>query len=333
MNYRILRLTLTVAFLFVVGTIGYMLLEGFDLLDAAYMTTITIGTVGYGEVAPLSRGGRVFTIVLIIASIGVIAYSASVLGSYLFEAGLAGSFRRRRMERRLKSLENHIILVGYGRVGRSAANLILGEQRYDLVVLDHDPIAISQARQAGLLALEGDATMDEALEHAGIQRARGLIVSAGSDTTNLFVVLSARELNRSLRIVARASEAASEKKMKRAGANNVVQPHSIGGVRMATSLVKPRVTEVMDIVSADTNVQFVIEEMLIRPDSHLVGRTVEELQLRKRVGVTLIAVVRPNGDVVLKVDPSTRIDAHDQLVVMGTQENMKAFEALAGARQ
>jgi voltage-gated potassium channel len=330
MNLRLIRLIFGVIALFAVGVIGYMIIEGWALLDAIFMTVITLGTVGYGEVHPLSDAGRVFTTLLIVAGVGVIAYSASVLAAYLFEAGFAGSFRRRRMERQLQALENHVIVVGYGRVGRKAAHALLGEDRHAVIVIDDRLEPFEQALEEGFMALQMDATRDEVLHHSGIQRAKGILVCSGSDATNLFVVLSARELNPSLRIVVRCSDQSSENKMIRAGANSVVLPHNIGGVRMANSLLKPKVTEVLDVVSADSSVHFVIEEAMIRDDSSLTGQTVGEADLRRRAGVTLIAIVRSDGDVILEITSDTRITAGDQLIVMGMRDSIRRFEAIAG---
>jgi voltage-gated potassium channel len=330
MNRRIVRLIIGVVIVYVIGIVGYMLIEQWTWIDAFYMTTITISTVGFGEILPLSSAGRVFTIVLIMAGVAIIAYAASVLGTYLFEAGFAGSFRRRRMERQLQALNNHVIVVGFGRVGRHAARSLHGEARYPLVVLDTEDEAIAQARTEGFFAMQLDATTDEALQRVGIERAKGLLVTTGSDTTNLFVVLSARELNRQLRIVARASEQANENKMRRAGANHVVMPHNIGGVRMANSMVRPKVTEVMDVVSADSGVHFLIEEIQLRNASPLIGQSVGDARLRQRSGVTLIGVVRASGEVILEVDPTTTMQIGDQLIVMGTRSNMREFEKLVG---
>jgi voltage-gated potassium channel len=330
MNRRIVRLIFGVVAVYFVGVVGYMLIEGWSLLDAFYMTTITISTVGFGEIIPLTSAGRAFTILLILAGVGIIAYSASVLGTYLFEAGFAGSFRRRRMERQLRELTNHVIVVGYGRVGRHAAEMLEAEARYPVIVLDIDEEAVRQAREAGFLTLQVDATTDEALQRVGIERAKGLLVSTGSDTTNLFVVLSARELNRQLRIVARASEQSNENKMHRAGANHVVLPHNIGGARMASSMIRPKVTEVMDVVSADTGVQFLIEEIQLRDDSPLIGKSVGDARMRQRSGITLISIVRVGGQVVLDIDATTTMQTGDQLIVMGTRTSMREFEKLVG---
>lgn len=330
MNRRVLRLIAGLIGLFVAGIAGYMIIEKWSLLDAVYMTVITLGTVGFGEIRPLSDAGRVFTILLIIAGVGIIAYSASVLTTYLFEAEFTGSFRRRLMERQLQALENHVIVVGYGRVGRKAAQALLGEDRHAIVVLDDRLEIAEQARAEGFLAMHLDATRDDALYAAGIERAKGILVCAGSDATNLFVVLSARELNPDLRIVVRCSDQTSETKMLRAGANSVVLPHNIGGVRMANSFLKPKVTEVLDVVSADSGVHFVIEEASIRADSELTGQTVSEADLRRRAGVTLIAIVRASGEVILDINRDTRFLTGDQLIVMGMRNSIRRFEAIAG---
>ncbi len=330
MNNRILRLIIGVGTLLAISVIGYMLIENWTFLDALYMTAITLSTVGFGEIHPLSDVGRMFTVLIVLAGVGIIAYSASLFTSYLFEAGFAGSFRRRRMERQLQSLENHVIVVGYGRVGRKAAQALLGEDRYAVVVVDEDQETVEQANAEGFLAFQLDATRDEALYAAGIERAKGILVCSGSDATNLFVVLSARELNPGLRIVVRCSDQTSETKMLRAGANSVVLPHTIGGVRMANSLMKPKVTEVLDVVSADSGVHFVIEEASIRADSELTGQTVGEADLRRRAGVTLIAIVRASGEVDLDISSSTRINMGDQLIVMGMRDSIRRFEAIAG---
>ena len=224
MNRRVIALIVIPFLLFAFGTVGYMLIEGWNAIDAFYMTAITLTTVGFGEVQTLTTNGRIFTVALLVAGVAFIAYGLE----YLLTANLGDTWRERRMKQTIDSLENHVIVCGYGRVGQSAVASLQNSKRL-VIVLEKDAEKAEELQAQNMTYLIGDATKDEALQQAGIDRAWGMLVCTGDDSRNLFIVLSARALNANLYIVTRSVDAENDRKMRRAGANRVVSPYRIGG--------------------------------------------------------------------------------------------------------
>lgn len=327
---RFIPLLILGLLLFGVGTLGYMLIEDWSLVDAFYMTVIALTTVGFGEVEPLSAGGRLFTSLLVLVGVGSVAYGFSTLVEMLFTASLGGELRRRRMARTIGRMTNHVIVCGYGRVGHSAVASLRDSQR-DVVLIERDLEKVETAVAEGISVIEGDATRDDVLQQAGIDHAWGIIVCTGSDSLNLFIVLSARALNKDLFIIARSTDAETEQKMKLAGANRVVSPYRIGGRHMANIVVRPHVTDFFDVVTLDNGVEVWVEELVIARDSPLVGQTVGEADVRRRTGVQLVAVLRQRGGSTVMPDAGTRLEAEDELIVLGTREQLAALEALTSA--
>lgn len=322
---RLLSLLVMIVALFVVGTAGYMLIEGWNVLDAAYMAVITLGSVGYGEVHPLSETGRTFTIIYIFLGVGTLAFIFSRLIELILEAELSGILQRRRMEKRIDQLNNHVIVCGYGRVGRSAVGVLADADR-EIVIIDTNKDVCERLQHDGMLVFEGDATRDEMLMRAGIDRAWGLIATAGEDALNLFIVLSARTLNPDLHIVARSARPENDAKLIRAGANRVVSPYHIGGQRMAQSLLNPQLTEFLDVLRLDNGVELWMEEVEVGKGCDLVGKTIVESNMRQKTGVTLLAIV--NGSEVITPSATTRFNQGDNLIVIGTREQLKALQEL-----
>lgn len=322
------RIRLIVAFntaLIVVGTIGYMLLEGWNIGDSIYMTIITLGSVGYSEVQPLTGVGRVFTSGLILLGVGSIAVSFTLLVEAVFSAEVRHDIWERRMQKRLEKLEGHVIVCGYGRVGRNAIEVVRNEGKRNIVVIDKGHAA-HDVDADYFLVVEGDATEDAVLKRAGIARAWGLIVATGSDSVNLFVVLSGRSLNPSLTIVARSSSEENEAKMQRAGADRVISPYDIGGKRMAHSLLRPHLTEFLDVLTTKGGVEMFLEEIDVADAVVLPGKTLGEVNLRQRTGVSVLAVLRAHG--VVTPDSDFRFSAEDKLIVIGTREQLNSLERL-----
>jgi voltage-gated potassium channel len=228
----------------------------------------------------------------------------------------------------IRNLQDHVIVCGYGRVGRSALNM-LRESSDNVVVIDQDEALVSEVREQGIAAVWGDATRDDTLREAGIERAGGLIASAGNDADNLFIVLSARTLNPKLHIVARTVNPENEAKMQRAGADRVVSPYQIGGRQMANILSRPNVTEFLDFVTLDSGLELWLEELRIGPDSPLAGQTVVEANLRRKTGATLVALLRSSSGATLTPDESTRLEAGDELIVLGTRDQLARLEDFA----
>lgn len=332
LNFRrsVVPLFLLLIGLFVAGTVGYMLIEGWNLSDALYMTAITLTTVGFGEVQPLTLTGRIFTIFLILSGAGSVAYGFSRLGEYFLTGDVAHRLRSRRMTRTIDKLQNHIIVCGYGRVGHSAA-LTLRDGKRPVVIIDNARDSIEAAQEEGFVVLHADATRDEALLQAGLERAWGMVICTGDDSRNLFIVLSARALNAQLYIVARTVDAANEQKMIRAGANRVVSPYQIGGKHMANIVIRPHVTDFLDVVTLDGGLELWLEELIIQPQSVLVKQTVGTADIRRRTGVTLVALIRRSGGTVMP-DANTSLDAGDELIVLGTREQLTSLEELTGVQ-
>lgn len=326
---RLLVILSATALIVVLGTGWYTLFEGWAVLDALYMTVITLTTVGFGEVRPLSPTGQLFTIFLIILGVGMVAYGLSSIGEYLLASDIVERIRNRRLMRAINEFTNHIIICGAGRVGRTAGDA-LREMGRDFVIIDPDPDICRELQDAGWTALNGDATRDETLEEAAIERAGGLLVCTGNDSDNLFIVLSARSLNKELLIVARSVDAASESKMRLAGADKVISPYQIGGRQMANVVVRPHVAEFMDHVTLNTGLELWLEEVVIAPDSPAAGQTVVEADIRRRTGAILVALMKGEDQIMVTPDETTRLSPGDELIVLGTRSQLNSLEELVG---
>jgi len=324
-----LTLVLTVV---AIGTLGYHWLwrrVGGTWMDALFMTVTTITTIGYGEIRPLDTLGRLFTIVLAVTGIGSLFYTLGVIMEYLVAVRLADPLGRRRMERRMGELTGHVIVAGMGRVGRQAA-LELHAAATPFLVIDPSEEAIQQAATRGYLGLVGDATEDAVLERAGIARARGLIVTTGSDATNVYVVLSARVLNPALHIVARAADETGVTKLARAGANRSISPYAIGGHRLAHLMLSPTVVDFFETALRRGNDTLNIEDLAMGPDSPSLGQTLDTLDVRRATGATVLVVIR-DGNPVVSPPGDLALAAGDRLLALGTGDQLRRLEKLIAA--
>ena len=305
------------------GTLGYVLLEGWSALDALYMSVITLTTVGFREVRPLDASGQLFTISLL--GLGVVALLSAVgAGTQLLASGELGDpLRRRRMRRRLESMQAHFLICGFGRVGRSAAEEFEREG-VPYVVVDPNPESTRALADTAVPHLVADATLEAVLEAAGIERARGLVCAIDSDAINLYVTIAARALNPSLTIVARASRAQSVSALERAGADRVVSPYALSGSRMAVLSTRPAVVDFLDMVTIAPSLR--LEEIHVRPGSTLDGATVHEA-ISRHAGTTVLAVRKTSAGLVASPDGSTRLDAGDLVVAMGDDDALAALTA------
>jgi voltage-gated potassium channel len=312
---------------FVLGTIGYVIL-GFSFLDAVYQTVTTVATVGFREVQPLDEVGKVFTIVLILVGVGTALYTFSVVLETLLEGHLSRLFGRRRMERQIEAMQGHVIVCGWGRVGRAIGAELTGANA-ELVVVDLDEARLADC---GLPVLVGDASEDRILEQAGLLRARALVAALDSDAANLFVTLSARALRPDLFIVARARLEESEEKLRRAGADRVVNPQSIGGARIAAFVLQPNVTEFLDVVMHDRSLQFRLEEVLVPNGSAIAGQTIRNAHLRDRTGALVLALREDDGTFNTNPSPDTTIQPGQVLIAIGTPDELVALERTVEVR-
>ncbi len=315
----------------VIGTIGFVLIEGWGLLDSLYMTVTTIFTVGFGEVHPLSSAGSIFTLLLIFGGVGTILYGIGAMGEFVVGGQLTGAFRRRVVKRQVDRLEEHYIICGYGRVGESVARQFL-RSGAKFVVVDEDPEVLSRAEAEGFLAVRGDAAADDVLEAAGITRARGLVAAVGSDAGNIFVTLSARVLNPGLLIVARAGSEDTQSKLERAGADHVVSPYGIGGRRMATLMLKPLVSDYLEVVTGGGELEFRLEEFELNAQCCAIGQSIKDLRIRERTGATILAVRRTHSGVFdTNPSPDLPLDPGDKIIAIGTPPEITKLEELIGA--
>ncbi len=322
---RLRRGIIILASIIAAGTTGYIFIEGWLPSEAVYMTMITISTVGYGEVHPLSEAGRIFSIALIIGGVSGALFVFSALVEYVIEGRLGIARRRRQMKAKIAKLKDHFILCGYGRVGEEIARTF-SEEGVPFVVIDSRPDNIALAEEQGYLCLLGDATSDKVLLEAGIERARALVASVGSDVDNTYVVLSARGLCPDLFIAARASAREAEAKLKMAGANRIVAPNSIGARRMALLAIRPTVADFIDTVSFRRGRELQMENIIVPDSSQLVGQTVASIRQHSRANI--LAINRKSGKLLTNPADEEPIELGDRLIIMGTAEQLTALESL-----
>ncbi len=321
---RVLTIICVLIGIVIAGISGYMLIEGWSFLDALYMTIITISTVGYQEVAPLSAGSKIFSVVLIVVGVGAMLYTLTAVIQYLLEGHLANIWGRRHMKDRITKLQDHVILCGHGLVGREVARAFVAED-VDFVVIERDPSALAAAAENDYPYIEGDATRDEVLEAAGIARARALVAALGTDADNVYVVLSARGMRSGLFIVARASTAESEPKLIRAGADRTMSPYRVGGRRLAMLTLRPVVVDFIDTTMRSRGGDLVLENVRISAGSPVAGLTLGEG--RQICGdASILAVQKKDGDLLANPAADVILDIDDEIVVAGTREQLRHLE-------
>jgi voltage-gated potassium channel len=303
------------------GTAGYRLIEGWSFLDALYMTVITITTVGYGEIHQLSKQGRIFTVFLILSSFGGMGY---VLGS-IVQTFIAGQIRmalgRRKLEKKVKRLKNHYVLCGYGRIGSFIAREFAVEN-VPFVVVEKDSKRIRLLEEDGFAYVEGDATDDEILISAGVERARCLVAATGSDANNLYITLSTRALNPTIYILSRAAEEAAERKLLSAGANRVVSPYLIGAARMFNAVLRPNIVEFVDLVVERKHLELQLEEITVEDASRFKGKPLRESGIRRELGLIVVAIKKAAGDMIFNPSSETLIEKGDCLIVLGEKKHL-----------
>lgn len=327
--HRVMLLLMFLLLVVLVGTMGFMRLLEVDFIDGLYMTIITISTVGYTEVAPMNDGAQLFSIGLIVLSVGTVGYVVSQLGSFFKEGYLSESWRKTKMEKAIDQLKNHYIICGSGETGTYIIQQFM-KRAVPFVVVDQDPEVIEWLKERDLLYIQGNATNEDILEHARIDHAKGLVATLSSDADNVFVSLTARQMQPKLHIVARAIDENAHAKLKRAGANFTVSPNEIGGRKMAAMLLKPSTTYFMDSIIHTEDVTLDLEEITIQKDSELCESTIKNAKISKRTGLIILAV-RKAEDERFKFNPTgtTVLNPGDKIIVIGEEAQIDTLRDLA----
>ena len=314
----------SLALVVVIGTVGYSLL-GFAPLEAFYETIVTVSTVGYGFPDPIGTGVKIFTIVLILLGVGTALYTFTVTLELLMDGHMRELIRRRRMDRGIGRMTGHVVICGWGRVGREVARY-LSNAGQQIVVVDRDAERLAAIDYPTVI---GDVTDDDTLLRAGIERAGTLIAALDSDEANLFVTVSSRSFNPSIHVIARARGASSEAKLLRVGADRVVNPQRLGGDRMAAFVTQPHVVDFVDVVMHDGSLEFRLEEVLIGADSPLAGETLRSTKVHEQTGALVLAIRRPDGSFTPNPSPEDQLAAGDVLIGVGTAEQLAALTTFA----
>lgn len=330
LNWRLALLLLLIEIVF--STLGYMYLEGYRFNEAVYMTIITISTVGFTEVRPLSDTGRLFTSILILVNIGIFSYLLAAFSFYIIEGQIFRSMHDNQIRQAIDQLDRHIILCGFGRYGRVIGQNLLDHQ-LPVVVIEQDESVIEsiQSTAGQMLYIHADATQDETLVQAGISRARAIITALSDDSDNLFIVFSARQLNPGIQIISRAVQPRSEEKLHRAGANNVVLPDQIGGFYMATLISKPGAVEFFTFITNEYDGDVGFEELSYNDIPQVDrGTAIRDLHLRSQTGVNIIGYRTREGQYIVNPDPDTALEPGDSFIILGSTEQLRAFRKLLG---
>ncbi len=317
---RIFFAVLVLVLLLGIGSLGYVILEGWSFFEGLYMTVISLSTVGFGEVRPLTFRGRIFTILLIFSGIGLMFYVISTITQSVVEGQFRDLFGRRRVERTIRNIKDHYIICGFGRIGEVIARE-LHQNHIPLVIIDNDAERLPTLERLGYLHVFGDATQEEMLLTAGIDRAQGLVSVCSSDADNVYIVLTARSLNPQLNIIARAGETGSEQKLLRAGANEVISPYELGGHRMAQTILRPTVVDFMDMAMGE-GIDLSLEEIPVGGGAGIIGVPLKDSGIRQRLDLIIVAIKRLDGTMLFNPQPDTVILQGDTLIALGSKANL-----------
>ena len=327
---QIIRSLILLGFVILIGTLGYMLTEKWQFIDAFYMTIITITTVGFGEIHPVSETGRLFTVILIFMGMGIIAYTLGIVAQAMVELQVMSIVGRRKLGLKIKSIKNHYIICGYGRIGRIIAQE-LKLQGIPILVIDNNPDSQQELEQNEVAYFIDDATDEDVLMEGGIERAKGLVAVVSSDADNLFITMTARGISPALFILARADKERTQKKLMRAGANRVVMPYLIGGRKMAHTIVKPAVTDFLELSAYDKQVDLMLEELPVRDKSALKGLSLIDSQIRKKLDVIIVAIRKKEGTMTFNPSAGTIIETGDTLIALGHSKDIKKLHSMLGS--
>ncbi|MDT0559581.1 potassium channel protein [Ichthyenterobacterium sp. W332] len=323
--YTAILLLLTVM---VIGILGFRFMSGYSWVDALYMTVITITTVGFGEVHPLDDTAKIFTVFLILASVIIVAFAISVITEYILSKNNIEELKQKKMQKKIDAMSNHIIICGYGRNGKQAAQKLLAYKK-PFVIIERNKPVIDKYQQDNMPFVFGNANEDEVLLKAGVDRANTLISALPNDADNLFVVLSARQINKEMCIISRASQETSYNKLKLAGANNVILPDRIGGDHMASLVVVPDLIEFIDNLSIIGEGNINIEEIAVEQLYNIeTVKTIRDLDLRKKTGCTIIGYKSNQGEYIVNPEASTALVENSKIIVLGRPEQIQKLNSV-----
>jgi len=322
-RYAIILLTAIIAF----GTVGYYIFEEMPLFEAFYMTIITISTVGFSEIRPLTVVGRSITLVVIVLGISVGTYTIGIIVRWFVEGELSKIFGRRKLQKQMADLKNHFIICGFGRIGRIICQELY-EDNIEFVVIEQNASVIEEIAAEKYLFLEMDATSEEALMAAGILKAKGLVTAVNSDANNVFITLTAKGLRPDIFVLARSSEEKNEAKLNKAGATKVVSPYMIGARRMAHVLKRPTVVDFIDIATMGNRLGLIMEEALIDSKSRFIGKNLIDSRLRQDYGVIIVAIKKLSGEMIFNPMPLETLEAGDVIVLIGKKDDLKRMNEI-----
>lgn len=327
---RIRMAAISIVIVLCLGSVGFVWLEDYTWVEAIYMTVITVSTVGFGEVRPLSDGGMIFTALLIVSSLGTFTFAVTSVSQFFLEGDYRERIRNKRIKRIMKGMDQHVIVCGYGRVGEKAV-MELQDHETDVVVIESNAELVKGLKKKGLHVLAGDATQDENLINAGLDRARAVITTLPNDAQNLYVVLSARERRKDVLIISRASQLNAVSKLRTAGAQNVIMPDQVGGAHMASLVAIPDVVEFLDHIRIQGAEQVNLEEVEVQqlPES-LRNLTLGEIDARNKIGVNVIGLRNANGEIVINPAPSTELHESMKLFVLGDVQQIRLLNEYLG---
>jgi len=327
--HRIFILITFLLFLVLGATLGYTLILDIGFIDSLYMTIITISTVGYGEVAPMNDGAKLFSILIIVMSVGTVGFVLSQLGSFFKKGYLSESWRQAKMQKTIEQLKNHYIICGSGETGTYIIQQFM-KRNVPFVVIDHDPETIEWFKDRDILHVQGDATHETILEEARIEHAKGIVATLSKDADNVYVALTARQMNTTIHIVARAIDENAHAKLKRAGANFTVSPNEIGGRKMAAMLLKPSTTYFMDSLIHTDEMTLDLEEIAVQKESALCNQTIKDAKISTKTGLIILAI-RKEKEEKFKFNPkaNTLLEVNDKLIVVGEETQIDALRNLA----
>ncbi len=312
---------------FVIGIGGYMVIEGWNFFDSLYMVVITLATVGFGETHPLTFHGRIFTIVLILVWAGIGFYALSSIIQPIIEGEIRKVLGRKKLEKEIRNLKDHYIVCGFGRMG-SYISRELRNASVPYIVIEKDEHLREKLERENYLYLYGNASEDEVLIEAGVKKARGLVAVVASDADNVYITLTARQLNPNLFILARSTNESSERKLQQAGANKVISPYQMGAVRMVQAILRPAVVDFIEIAFHGKSMELQCEEFLVKPNSSLVGSSLQEAEIRKNLGVIIVAIKETSGKMVFNPSRDVRINAGDTLITLGEKKDLVRLEKI-----